>query len=242
MHLRDFIGQKHIVKQITGIMNTMTNWNILLRGFYGSGKTTLALLIAGIFGMYSYQLPVDGNIMLGLGNIQIVDEAHLLRRPERLYQIMEQNNFIFCSNMDSLLPEAFLSRCYSFRMDDYTQDEIASIIMVNTNCSPGVARFVSSRCKENPRIGVNLTRQYLGYCKTFGQYPIEQMMLDNGLDEYGFDSIDRKYLSAVSSGPKSKQTLRSILNIDTGELIRREQYLIRKGYVGITSKGREYNG
>jgi len=59
-----------------------------------------------------------------------------------------------------------------------------------------------------------------------------------GIDQKGLDTIDRRYLNSLVTGPKSARTLQAILATDKREFNRREGYLIRTGLVQITSRGR----
>jgi len=58
------------------------------------------------------------------------------------------------------------------------------------------------------------------------------------IDEGGLDNLDRQYLQALTSGTKSKRTLQSILQVDDRHLDRVEKFLLKEGYITITSKGR----
>jgi len=213
------------------------------------GKTVLALAIAQLVGLYSYQIiPVKGAVAISRPNIiHVVDECHQIGDVASLYPIMEDHKFIFCTNMGSLLPEPFLSRCFQFRLEPYTGSELCRILR-NRAIGEGVAlptnvgRFLAKRSKGNPRTGIMRMRRYLSLAKLrrcgvsvdtassiFGEF---------GIDQKGLDTIDRRYLNSLVTGPKSARTLQAILATDKREFNRREGYLIRTGLVQITSRGR----
>lgn len=239
MTLQDFIGQTSVVSSILGfITNTTGAWSILLRGPYGYGKTTLAMLVAAIVGFYTYQIPTLGKVDLeDSAHVHVIDEVHMLTHTEALYPDMERRKFIFATNMAATLPEAFISRCYTFRLGDYTQTELAQIVEVNTKS--GLGKIIAPRCKGNPRIGVTLSKMVLANMR-YNRGATPQRILETlGIDENGLDTIDRKYLNYLQSGTKSARTLSLFLNLDKQELYRRERWLIQRGLIEITTRGRK---
>lgn len=228
-------------------------WSILLRGPYGWGKTTLALLSAAIIGLHTYSLPLNGKLVLSnLTDLHVVDECHLIHSFEPLYPAMEKCGFIFCSNMASKLPEPFLNRCFVLRMKPYTVEELAQIVQLHSrkNRTPldaDVARFIGQRSRGTPRTGVMTMIKYSALCRLRG-IPMnlstagEVIEGEFGIDSRGLTGLDRQYLEALTSGPKSRAGLAATINVDGGEIDRMEDYLIRCGLVHITSKGRALCG
>jgi len=248
MNLMEFVGQTKLVEELLAVISNRGRWNIILRGHYGFGKTTLALLIAGMFGFFSYQVPDNGTVAMAReASIQVVDEAHLVNKFEALYKSMDKKNFIFCTNMGSRLPEPFMSRCFVYRLSPYTTRELAEVVSVHarlegTPLDGTVCKFIGDRAKGVPRNAVKLMERYVALCKARGhQYTHETVakVFDGfGIDEMGLNEIDRSYLTAVSTHPKSQKTLMAVLDLDQLEMERVEHHLIQQGLIHITSRGR----
>jgi len=230
-------------------MTKTNNWNIIIRGHYGYGKTVLALLLAAVVGMYTYQLPDSGgNVRVGsVANHHIIDECHNVRKFEQLYPLMEKYNFTFCTNMGSSLPEPFISRCISFRLEPYSLGELSKIVALHAGeqgfvIDSDAARVIAARCKGVPRTGIMFVQKYGALGRFRGVEldgpTVRGMFVGDGIDERGLDSIDRQYLHEVSHTAKSFNTLMSTLAIDAGELRRREAHLIREQLITITTRGR----
>jgi len=244
--LHDFVGQENIILQALSVIFEDV-WSILLRGKYGYGKTTLAIALATAMSICTYSLPVMDSVDLSdRSKVHIIDEAHLMKTPELMYPYMSSGRFIFCSNMAGELPDPFLSRVYQFRMEDYSNAELAQIVGVNTGAPASVAAYISTRCKGNPRTAVELGNRLIAYSK-FSRQPLTVPLAAGifgdvfGIDDNGFDEIDRNYIK-MASRPISKRTLALALDISYKELERRERFLIQKGLLRITSKGRIVNG
>ena len=141
------------------------NWNILLRGKYGSGKTTMALATAALCGLFLYQFPVQGKMRFSSqAAVHVVDECHTIRAFENLYGTMQEKNFIWISNLSGKLPEPFINRCFSFRLDDYNINELGKIILYHSkdlgiSVEMGGVLEIAKRCRGNPRTAILLLKQ-----------------------------------------------------------------------------------
>jgi len=253
--LKEFIGQSNLLKQALGII-TMDNWSILLRGHYGYGKTDLARILSAcgtlhnryinqVFYYHSphwqaAEVPTDNNVKYTV----IMDECHLGQNYEWLYRAMEVNNYIFCSNMASELPEPFISRCFALRLEEYTNNEINEIIRVHAQkqgiiLEPVIASEIAQRSRGTPRTGIFFMRKYLAmYKPRYDKSTIGAYFDVEGIDTTGLNQLDRRYLKSLETGYKSKRTLQMILDVDTNELDRIERYLIQRGLVAIETRGR----
>jgi len=224
-------------------MTQNDRFSVILRGYYGSGKTTLARLLVPLIALYTYQVPNMGKVFISpLAGLHVVDECHTISSYTGLYPLMETNNFVFCTNMGSELPEPFINRCFEFRMGEYTTDELANIIKVHANLEnielePTICKFIGDRSKGIPRTGVMLLRKYLSICKLgrlgFSLSTVEDIFAELGIGSNGLNSLDRSYLEALSTGIKSKGTLQAIISVDDKELGRIERFLINQGLVEV---------
>lgn len=224
-------------------------FSIMLRGLYGMGKTALAIAIAQFIGLYSYQVvSANGKVAVSRPNmIYVVDECQQVGDVVGLYPLMDIHKFIFCTNMGSILPEPFLSRCFQFSLEPYAGNELCQILLNHAlsegvTLSNDVGGFLADRSKGNPRVGIMRMRRYLAICKMrkcgFSLNTATSVFNEFGIDQRGLDTVDRVYLNSLTTGPKSARTLQAILGTDSREFDRRENYLIRSGLVQITSRGR----
>lgn len=245
----NFIGQKFVIERCMAIINSGEGYNILLRGWWGSGKTTLAKALPDMgtdIHSYTFQIaPVKPEFDPDrhIADVHIVDEAHRIKGFESFYGWMQRHNFIFTSNMASKIPEPFLSRCYVFRLREYSLDDLTRIIMVHSNLPKPLAKLIAKRSRGIPRVGVVIAEKTEYLIDDRGLKPTENSVLrvleEMGIDESGLDQLDRKLLKALETGPKSARNLQAILAVDADELRRMERFLLQQGLINITSKGRE---
>ena len=174
----------------------------------------------------------------------IIDECHLERSYEWLYAAMTVNNYIFCSNMASNLPEPFINRCFTLRLERYTEAELTKIIGLHSRkqgvtLSDSVLDIISKRSRGTPRTGLFFMLKYLAmYKPNYNERTIAAFFHQEGVDRGGFTKLDRQYLGALGTGHRSRRTLQMLLDVDTLEFDRIEQYLIQQGVVVIESRGR----
>ena len=255
LNLKEFVGQTNLLKQALAII-TMKNWSILLRGHHGYGKTELARILAAQGTLHSvkssklfyYSSPSFRAAEIPFGDdtqyTVIVDECHLNNRYEWLYGSMKVNNYIFCSNMASELPEPFVSRCFTLRLSEYTESELIRIMQVHAlrrgvELRHSVIATIAQRSRCTPRTGIFFMRKYLAmYKPRYDETTIKAYFEVEGVDETGLNRLDRRYLKSLSAGHKSRRTLQMTLDVDTKELDRIERYLIQRGLIAIESRGR----
>lgn len=248
MNRYEIIGQKFVIERCLAIVEK-DQFNILLRGWWGTGKTTLAKRLPAMTYFLSsktFQIaPIKPEFDPAYheADVHIIDEAHRIKDFERLYGWMEEYNFIFTSNMTSKIPEPFLSRCFVFRLQNYSEGEIAQIVMEHTGLDEASAFLVAKRSRKIPRTAVRLAQKAEMVLEKRGDQvtpdTISGLMDELGIDERGLTPLDKDYLEILQTGPRSSRELRAMLSIDPDELERMERYLLRLGEISITNKGRE---
>jgi Holliday junction resolvasome RuvABC ATP-dependent DNA helicase subunit len=234
------------------------NLNILLRAPSGYGKTTCGLIILQRLGIENaeYLLPNNDGTLdnLNLGKrFHFIDEAHLIKEPERLYPLMDSSNytFIIATNESGTLKEPLRNRCIQFIFSKYSFEELKLIVRENLgkyNLSNEMIELITGRVKGNPRIAKIICTR-LGYVFSGVGVPndINELIyiLENILqiDENGITELDKIYLNYLQScgGLAGINTLINGTHIDketiTGEI---EPNLINLGLIQITSRGRKY--
>lgn len=252
-----FIGQKHIIKQLKFILPDLYSHrekacNILIRGPSGYGKTTLAIAMCKYLAGTSFQVFwADWTEHEFRKRVIFLDEIHKMADIEKLYEVMDSGKhiFIFATNQDGNLPEAFSNRCFEFVLRNYTMEEL--MLMAKDALSfPTTDESLEEIVKAgnmNPRIIVkslcgklnmyfNMHREIDSMGADFREILKEVFSIEDGLD-----SLCRDYLEVLEDvgGTASIFLLKSILHIDDTTLKRVvEPVLLRKGLIKITSKGR----
>lgn len=254
-----FIGQSHILKELSVLIPSGENYNLLLLGNPGQGKTLLGLKIANyIDKRFIYKIANNNDEFFSriIGESEryrliFIDEVHRLGyEVERIYPIIDgrKNFFIFATNQPQLLPEAFRTRVIELLFARYSREELREMVrnylLVRVN--DDLSDIIIESAEENPRRisqyccridsilrlrGGILTRNYL--LEIISQY-------FNIID--GMNSLEREYLSLLERiRIASLQTLTSSLGVSR-ETIQTEiePQLLFKGKIKITSKGREY--
>jgi Holliday junction DNA helicase RuvB len=143
-----------------------------------------------------------------------------------------QITFIFCSTDPGSIIEPIRTRCYSFQLPMPTEQEIFDMMKQKYPIKDKDLIEISKRCKCNPRTANRICEDFV----KFGYSAFEYM----GIDNRGFTVLDRRYLrELLERGSASVGVLAQTLSLkpsDVTECV--ERYMIAKGYVAISSKGR----
>jgi len=253
MEWEHFVGQRQAVRELEAISVSSDPENVLIRGEYGHGKTTLARLTAKSRGhRYKYYPvpPTPGGIDMRAAS-QIIDEIHLARQTEYYYEMMGEDRLvIFCTTTTGKLPPAFLSRCTNITLRPYTIDEIATIIIKTmerwgTSLSGQKAYEVAKRSHANPRIGIMLAKRVFRLLRMDNRAATMDNVLAEfdamGIDAEGLDDRHRAYISLLdlAERPLGLLTISRSIGMDEGTILNEvEPALLRTGRLDITSRGR----
>ncbi len=141
----------------------------------------------------------------------------------------------------------------TFRLDFYDEKELAAIItrsaaLMEVEIEQDAAREVASRSRGTPRIANRLLRRLRDFAevRAAGRIDLEvarQALETLGVDEAGFDTMDRRLLSVIAEnfegGPVGLDTLAAAVGEDASTIEEvYEPYLIRCGYLQKTPRGR----
>jgi Holliday junction resolvasome RuvABC ATP-dependent DNA helicase subunit len=259
--MANFIGQTKIVKELGAIRGGLLRdknrgINLLLRGPGGCGKTHLAKDFARNFGPFTIQWPEKGfrwDKECENERAHIVDEVHLLKIPEQMFRYMDDGRFIFIltTTEGGSLVEPLTSRCIEYNFSPYSVIDLATIIKnhaTNRNfvITMDTAILIAERAKGSPR----KAKQYLDrmfFIITQGQHAltlpgIESAFNEVGIFEGGYTELDMNYLSLLSKlEVASLNTIAKTMRLDKATIANDiEPFLISKGHITITGKGRKF--
>ena len=140
-----------------------------------------------------------------------------------------------------------------YRLELYTDTEIQSILarsaqILNITIEKDATQMLSSRCRNTPRIANRVLRRCRDLAQVRGDGIITKTIAEKtlemlGIDADGLDSMDRKILTTViqkfNGGPVGLGTIGAALGEEPNTLEEvYEPYLIQKGYLARTPRGR----
>ncbi len=141
----------------------------------------------------------------------------------------------------------------SVHFDFYSIDSLVRIInrsskLLNITVNDDAAIEIAKRSRGTPRIANNLLRRIRDFAQVKGNNEVDMKIVMEsfkslGIDENGFDKIDRKIILTIiddfNGGPVGLSTLSTSIQEekDTLEDVY-EPFLIQAGFLKITSRGR----
>lgn len=254
--LEEFIGQPAIKRELGAMIFAKDKSNIILRGNYGGGKTTLANIYGIYRGNYNYNdTPNTFNYnpsFIESNNIKtiIIDEIHLAKEFETFYDLMGKHTFVFCTTERDALPAPFVSRCVELVLSDYSNSQILDIIDEKAHKDKLVIPIetlglIAARSRGTPRTAIQLMKRIINLSKLDNKYPSAEYTekLLNELKVYGNGLIedDVFYLNTLdfSDRPISLNSLSATINRPKGYVeTNLEPFLLNRGFVSITARGR----
>ena len=186
----------------------------------------------------SIQPPDDGEPVL-------LDEIHNLKDEELWY---EYAPMIGCTTEGAPVSDPLKSRMVELWMEEYTLQELTTIVVNATGLSPMIGFIVALRGRGSPRVSIQIGNQVqmaLRYnsIETPTSKIVGDLCQNMGYLNNGFTINDLSYLEVLSKGYASASTLASTLNLPVDTIKTEiEPLLMRKGLVRITSRGRELCG
>ena len=139
------------------------------------------------------------------------------------------------------------------RLEFYSAKDLTSIVMrsagiLGAHIEEDGAQEIAKRSRGTPRIANRLLRRVRDYAQVKGDGRITREMADRALDllnvdDYGFDSQDRRLLLAViekfDGGPVGIDSLAAAIGEERGTIEDvLEPYLIQQGFMMRTPRGR----
>jgi len=139
------------------------------------------------------------------------------------------------------------------RMEFYTPLELQKIVecasdRLGIKIEPDGAYEIANRSRGTPRIALRLLKRVRDFAEVRGDGNIDQEIADTalkmlGVDERGFDEMDRLILSTIidkfRGGPVGLDTIASSIGEDSNTIEDvYEPYLLQQGFINRTPRGR----
>lgn len=139
----------------------------------------------------------------------------------------------------------------TYNLEYYNEDELTQIIERIAVQNGYVfereeSAIIAKICRQTPRIAINLTNQIINYLlvknKPADKTAIQEAINIIGYDEKGLNDADRKYIELLQKAgdrPVGLKTISSYLGETVDTITEKiEPFLLRQGYISITSRGR----
>lgn len=293
LSLDEFVGQERIKDNLRVFIEAARGRqealdHVLVHGFPGLGKTTIAYIISqelnvNIRTTSGPVLERAGDLAAILTNLKardvlFIDEIHRLNHvvEEVLYPAMEdyqldlvigqgpsartvkldvpQFTLVGATTRAGLLTPPLRDRFgVVLRLDFYGPEDLALIVrraagILGISIDEQGAMEIARRSRGTPRVANRLLRRVRDYAQVRADGIINLPVTDAalkmlGVDEKGFDKMDRKILLTLiekfDGGPVGVDTLSTVVGEekDTLEDVY-EPYLIQEGYLNRTPRGR----
>ncbi len=205
----------------------------------------------------SIQIPVKGDInwnALSKFDVNIIDEIHEFKNFENLYPNLDDGDqsYLFCTTEYGETPEPFLTRCIRFTFEPYSVQHLTTIVK---NYAKG-RRFklssheayllIAEASRGSPRIAKQRYDRIKRMLDYYGQDPsaenVRFVLNKIGIYDFGYSAEDFRYLKFLKErNSSSLDNISRTLRIDKNTIAKEiEPYLLEKGNIEITSKGRKY--
>ncbi|MBT8407265.1 MAG: Holliday junction branch migration DNA helicase RuvB [Deltaproteobacteria bacterium] len=293
LSLDEFVGQERIKDNLRVFIEAARGRqealdHVLVHGFPGLGKTTIAYIISqelnvNIRTTSGPVLERAGDLAAILTNLKardvlFIDEIHRLNHvvEEVLYPAMEdyqldlvigqgpsartvkldvpQFTLVGATTRAGLLTPPLRDRFgVVLRLDFYGPEDLALIVkraagILGIAIDEQGAMEIARRSRGTPRVANRLLRRVRDYAQVRADGIINLPVTDAalkmlGVDEKGFDKMDRKILLTLiekfDGGPVGVDTLSTVVGEekDTLEDVY-EPYLVQEGYLNRTPRGR----
>lgn len=136
---------------------------------------------------------------------------------------------------------------YIFHLKPYSIQELATILELSArkmgvDLESKAAVEIASRSRGTPRIANRLLFRCKDFSEKLDVASVRKILRQIGIDEYGLDEWDRKYIEVLKrfdGGPVGLATIAGMLG-ETEETVEEviEPFLLRMGLIAKTNKGR----
>jgi holliday junction DNA helicase RuvB len=139
----------------------------------------------------------------------------------------------------------------------YNQEELTAIVlrcvrMQNMTIEQKTAQMIAKRARGTPRIAIRIARRTMDFAVFEGSNSITDSIVQTamdkiGIDDYGLDDVDIKYLNFIrksyNNGPVGISTISAGLAEDQDSIEETiEPFLLQEGFIEKTPRGRVLTG
>jgi Holliday junction DNA helicase RuvB len=234
-------GPDDVIKHLTGIRK---NDVLFADEIHGMARSTEEIF---------YSAMEDGRIPVVQGGYDQLLKSLGMASPKQTVEMRELPPFtmIGATTLSGLVSDPLRSRFVQIlQLDPYSDLELQTIILkASTNMKfdipPVVAMEIAMRSRSTARTAIGNLKWFAEFCEGTGVAPnlaaIGEAFELKNVDAHGLNKLDRSYLSVlVEAGmPLGISTLASSIGEGEDNLLQTiEPFLIRKGYVCKTGRGR----
>lgn len=178
------------------------------------------------------------------GPLQIINNIKLYQLDNLPFMFQEAEiypfTFIGATTIPGMLTKPLRDRIVlSYQMEEYSISDIVAILM-QTGCPKQIAEVIAKKSRATPRIALNYYMRIRNEQKNLTPKYIEQIFGRWGIDINGFTREDLEVLKYLKENKfASESELHKSLGIDKKDYQNiYEPFLLEKGMIKITSKGR----
>lgn len=241
---------------------------ILLWGPSGCGKTTLARLVGGnnvreVNGAGIERFSLAKSVFkMRSGGTLLIDEVHAIGKKEQelLYPLMDRGEFYWggkridarvtvigtTTKIASLTPPLRNRFSITIYLSAYTQEEVTLIIQnaskeLGAECTDEAAMLMAKLSRGIPRTAIALLNMARDLSDRIDEDAARRAATSLGYDEDGLTFSERLYIISLYTldSTASLSVMSTILQQDSSSLRIIEGYLLQRGYINISSRGRE---
>lgn len=184
-----------------------------------------------------------------MGNVSCVDGVRFIDKGDVMREALPTNmSFVLATTDPIYLKTTILGRLRKIQLEPYTLDEKAEIAMqhlMKNKLNPTVPLVTSlaERCRNIRDLKENLCETFIDVNALYGAGLEETLELVDemlGIDADGSTDMDRDYMEYLATNKiAGVDTLAGMLQTDKRTLVMRiEPFLLEKGWIAITGKGR----
>lgn len=237
-----FLGQAGAMEQLEPWVDRMRPMpHILLKGEPGLGKTQLARWIAYKRSEPFTELmsPIKPDQLPGRG-IVLLDEAHLIKKPEWMYPIMEKGvpTIIAATTRPDKLDGPFRSRFFlTIHLDRYSQEDMVKIIAdLAPDASSDIVEALAKASGGSPRQANRLVET----AETLGEYDPKAVLAAARITADGLTEEHMRYLLALKTmvRPTGAGQIAVLMYSDEDGVKQLERFLLDLRFIELKNGGR----
>ena len=237
----NWFGQPHVIAQIQPFMESSIAFpHTLLLSEPGLGKSHLAEWIAAQRGDAFEEIlaPTEPEKLPMMG-IVLIDEIHLQRKPEPLFQSMKMDTptIMGATTRPELIDKAFRSRFFlELYLHRYTSDEMKELIDAELDASDEMLDILSTAAAGNPRQAKRLAE----VARRLDTDNPAEVLAACQITADGLTDLHLRYLKALRDAhrPMGLTQLATILYADETTLRGLEPLLLDYHLIDLNSNGR----